>query len=176
MFLVPAAIETERLVLRKFNATDVAPFARLMTSPEATRFLAFPAEMKTQEGAKQLLKDTIKSYDTNKPFFALAIEQKKTGIFLGCCGVNPIEEQIAEIFYAVLPRYWRRGIATQVAQGLTTYLFQNTSVTGIKAFIVPGHVASERVAEKIGFSNNGLVENPNFKYKVYQFFLMKSSN
>lgn len=104
--MTPTAIETERLVLRRFKASDLDPFTRLMTTSEVTRFLAFPDEMKTEKGARELLENTIQSYGTDKPLFALAVEQTVTGTFLGCCGAHPLEKQIVEIFYAVLPAYW----------------------------------------------------------------------
>ena len=43
---------------------------------------------------------------------------------MGCCGANPLDEQAVEIFYAVVPAFWGRGIATEMAQALTSYLFE----------------------------------------------------
>lgn len=173
MYTVPTAIESERLLLRRFDSSDFAPFSRFMTTPEATRFLAFPDDTKTPKGAKHLLQRTIQAYDSTEPLFSLAVEEKASNSFVGCCGVNPLEEQTAEIFYAVVPEHWGRGIATEVAQALTSYLLDGSDVRGIKAFIVPGQEASKRVAEKVGFEDTGLVENPNFNRKVHQYVLMK---
>lgn len=142
-----------------------------MTTPEATRFLAFPDETKTEDGAKQLLEVTLEAYDSEEPLFALAVEEKASHTFVGCCGVNPLDEQSVEVFYAVVPEHWGRGIATEMTQALTSYLLEEASVTKIKAFIVPGHAASKRVVEKLGFRDTGLVENPNFEEKVHQYVL-----
>ncbi len=171
MYSVPETIETERLLLRRFKPPDLIPFIRFMTNKSATRFLAFPDETKTREGARQLFEDTVQSYDTEEPFFALAVEEKASQNFAGCCGVNPLEENTAEIFYAVIPERWGRGIATETAEELTRYLFEKTDTKTIKAFIVPGHEPSRRVAEKVGFQNTGLVENPNFQQKVHEYVL-----
>lgn len=176
VYSVPTSLETERLILRRFDSSDFAPFTRFMTTREVTRYLAFPKEMKTHEGAKQLLDKTLQAYDSAKPLFALAVEVKASHNFVGCCGVNPLDQQTAEIFYAVVPDYWGRGIATEVAETLTSYLFENLSVKVIKAFIVPGQEASKHVAEKVGFQNTGLVKNPNFKQKVHQYELVKSDS
>jgi ribosomal-protein-alanine N-acetyltransferase len=176
VYSVPTVIKTKRLVLRRFDSSDLVPFTRLITNPEATRYLAFPDEMKTHKGAEQLLEETIQAYDTTEPLFALAVEEKATHNFVGCCGVNPLEEQTIEIFYAVVPKHWGRGIATEMAQALTSYFFDGSDVKVIKAFIVPGQEASKRVAEKVGFQDTGLVENPNFKEKVHQYELVKEGS
>lgn len=173
MYCVPAAIETERLRLRRFQAADRAPFTRFMTTPEATRHLAFPDETKTTEGAIQLLETTIASYDSEKPIFALAVEEKVSHAFVGCCGVHPLDAREVEIFYAVVPECWGRGMATEMTHALTSYLFEQTGVNVIKAFIVPGHEASKRVARKVGFRDTGLVTNPNFSEEVHQYIRVR---
>lgn len=120
MYSVPATIDSQRLLLRRFRAADLIPFTRLMTTPEVTRCLSFPDEMKTQKGAEQLLETTLQAYDSSEPLFALAVEEKASHAFVGCCGVNPLEEQTVEIFYAVMPDHWGKGIATEIGQALVS--------------------------------------------------------
>ena len=120
MYPVPAAIESQRLLLRRFQSADLAPFTRFMTIPEATRYLAFPDEIKTREGAKRLFESTLTSYDSEEPLFALAVEEKASHAFVGCCGVNSLDEQEVEIFYAVIPEFQGQGMATEMAQALTS--------------------------------------------------------
>lgn len=144
-----------------------------MTAPEVTRYLAFPDELKTEEGARQLLEATLQAYDSPEPFFALAAEEKASRAFVGCCGINLLDGYAVELFYAVVPEYWGRGFATEMGQALTSYALDVLGVTMVKAFIVPGHEASKRVAEKLGFQEAGLVENLHFKEQVHQYILAK---
>lgn len=144
-----------------------------MTTPEVTRYLAFPDETKTTEGAIQLLESTIASYDSENPIFALAVEEKVSRAFVGCCGVHPLDPREVEIFYAVVPECWGRGTATEMTHALTSYLFNQAGVHVVKAFIVPGHEASKRVARKVGFRDTGLVTNPNFSDRVHQYVLAR---
>jgi ribosomal-protein-alanine N-acetyltransferase len=168
---LPHVIATERLLIRRFELSDLGPFVRFMTTAEVTRYLPFPAEMKTADGAQQLLEATIAAYDLDPPLHAFAIEDKATRAFVGCCGVNPLAEGEAEIFYAILPEHWRRGIAPEVARALADHLLHEAGLRVVRAFIVPGNEASERVARKVGFWNTGLVANPNFVEPVYQYVL-----
>lgn len=144
-----------------------------MTNPKVTRYLAFPDEIKTQSGAKKLLHETIQAYDTSEPLFALAVEEKSSDAFAGCCGLNPLEEKTVEIFYTILPKFWGQGMAAEIAKALVSYLFEKLNIEIVKAFVVPGHEASKRVAEKVGFQETGLVENPNFDKKVHEYILVK---
>lgn len=175
MYPVPTAIESERLILRRFHSADLPSLIRFMTTPEATRYLAFGDEIKTAAGARQLFASTLASYDSEQPLFALAVEEKVSGVFAGCCGISPLGRGEAEIFYALLPQHWRRGLATEIAQALTAHLFAETDTRQIKAFIMPGHEASKRVAEKTGFRDTGLVVNQNFSEKVHQYVLARLS-
>ncbi len=125
--------------------------------------------MKTLTGAEKLLSMTINSYGLDSPLLAYAIEQKSDKAFVGITGLHPIQESVVEIFYALLPPYWHKGFATEVLNGLTTFVFENTKVKTVTAFITPTNQASIRIAEKNGFVNQGLVENPNFKDLVHLF-------
>jgi len=144
-----------------------------MTTPEATRFLAFPDEMKTIEGAKSILEETIQAYNTDKPLFALAIEAKGSGTFLGCCGANSLSSEGVEIFCGLMPIHWKKGMGTEVCKSLISYLFEEHDIQIVKGFIVPSNKASIYMVEKIGFRNTGLVENPNFTEKVYKYEIIK---
>ena len=162
MYTVPLMIEAGRLLLRRFHAGDLVQFTRFMTNPQVTRYLTFPEAMKTADGAKQVLESTLSAYDSDKPLFALAVEERVSHAFVGCCGGNPLNEGEIEIFYALLPEYWGQGMATDMTRILTSFLLDQKDVGVVKAFIVPEHEASRRVVEKVGFRNMGLVTNPNF--------------
>lgn len=131
--------------------------------------LAFDDKAKTVDGAKSLLELTISSYDTENPLLAFAIEHKTNGEFIGATGLNPLNQHEVEIFYALLPNHWGKGIATEVLNGCSNYIFCNTSFQVILAFITQNNDASKRVAEKNGFINKGLIKNQNFQELVFLF-------
>ncbi len=162
-------IDTPRTIIRKFISKDQEKFIELLCNREVTDNLALTEDMKTTTGAANLLAMTINSYDSDSPLLAYAIEQKSDKVFLGITGLNPIQESVVEIFYALLPQYWHKGFATEVLNSLTKFVFENTKFKTVTAFITQTNQASIRVAEKNGFINHGLVENPNFKDLVHLF-------
>jgi pimeloyl-ACP methyl ester carboxylesterase len=113
-----------------------------MTEPAATQFLAFPPEIKSTTGATQLLETTISGYDLDRPLFALAVEDRESGIFVGMCGLNPLGTKTVEIFYAVAPEVWGRGFGTEIASRLVRYAIDDLRIECVKAFIVPSNSRS----------------------------------
>ena len=164
-------LETERLLIRQFSKTDEEGFIHFMTNSLITNNLAFDDTLKSKEGALAILSQTIESYHSDHPLLAFAITDKVTGSFMGACGINYLEQDIAEVFYAFLPDYWGRGYATEVLSKIKDYLVQTGSVKEIHAFITPQNKASIRVVEKFEFFNQGLVVKEGFTNKVLDYVL-----
>lgn len=162
-------IDTPRTTIRRLVSHDLERFVELLCNQKVTDNLALTEEMKTRDGAANLLSVTINSYDSDSPLLAYAIEHKTDKEFLGITGLNPLEESAVEIFYALLPQYWHKGFASEVLDSLTKFIFEGTEFKTVSAFITRSNQASIRVAEKNGYTNYGLVENQNFKDLVYLF-------
>jgi [ribosomal protein S5]-alanine N-acetyltransferase len=165
------ALETERLFIRQLHKTDEEAFILLMTNQLVTNNLAFDETVKTKEGAADLLKQTIESYRSDDPLLAFAVTNKINNSFVGVCGINFLNQESAEVFYAFLPAYWGKGYATEVLAEMKDFLFQKHAVKEIHAFIAQHNRASIKVAEKIGFKNKGLVFKENFSDKVYAYVM-----
>ena len=74
-----------------------------------------------------------------------------------------------EIFYALLPEYWGQGIATEILNYFSEYIFNHTTYQIILAYITQNNIASQKVAEKCGFINKGLVKNQYFQELVFLY-------
>ncbi|WP_162056530.1 GNAT family N-acetyltransferase [Pontibacter pamirensis] len=162
-------IHPPRITIRKFVSDDLDRFVELLCNQKVMDNLALTAEMKTRNGAANLLNMTMNSYSSDSPLLAYAIEHKADKAFLGITGLNPLEESMVGDFYALLPPYWHRGFASEVLDYLTKFIFEDTGFKTVLAFITRTNEASIRVAEKNGFTNYGLVENKDFKDLVYMF-------
>ena len=170
---VPNKLESKRLILRRFSIEDLDLFVRFMCDREATQFMAFPEAMKTLDGATNLFESTLEAYDADNPLFALAVQAREFKKIIGCCGLNLLNSEEAEIFYAVFPAYCGFGYGTEMAKALSQYALEKCSLKRIRAFIAPCHNASRRVAEKAGFKHHGLVDNSNFSEQVCDYILTK---
>jgi len=158
---IPDEIRTERLVIRPFRDADTAGYLEFMTDPRATRYLSVEPEQKTAAGARTLLDLVRGSYESDHPVWALAIEASPRG-FVGSCGVAPVEDPVFECYYSLLPRYWGCGYATEAAVGLLGYLFEETAIREIRAYMGAENWRSAAVADRIGMRFLGVRAHPHF--------------
>lgn len=162
-------LKTSRTIIRRLNHTDKDKLTELLCNKAVTNNMAFPDEMLTQKGVANLLEMTINSYDTEQPFYSFAITESKKKNLIGVCGFNPLDKNEIEVFYALLPKYWGKGLATEILTSLTEYAFTRTNYTTITAPITQNNKASIKVAEKNGFVNHGLKEDTGYKDLIFVY-------
>jgi RimJ/RimL family protein N-acetyltransferase len=156
---LPETLVTERLVIRRHRRADLAGFTAFLVHPTATRYMAFTPEQRTAAGARRLLDHVIASYDSPAPIVSLSLADPASDDYVGSCGAQPLGGgDGVEIYYTVLPEHQGRGLATEAAKALLDFVLDATAVERICAFVVPENVASRRVAEKLGFVDEGRVE------------------
>ncbi|MCB0564799.1 MAG: GNAT family N-acetyltransferase [Phaeodactylibacter sp.] len=158
---LPEVIETERLLIRPFQSRDLPFFLEFMLDEMATEYLSFAEEQKTETGARALFWEVIESNRSDNPIIALAIVDKENGVFIGSCGISPLDEQgVFECYYSLLPSYWGMGFATEAAKSLVGYFLSQEEVKVVKAFVSPGNPRSIHVAERIGMQPLGEAKHP----------------
>ena len=91
---------------------------------------------------------------------ALAAVDEVTGEIIGGGTLHHLdaERSIVEIGYFVLPHARRRGVATKIARMLADHAF-SLGIHRVAAYVNVGNVASERVAERAGFTREGIVRS-----------------
>lgn len=163
MIPLPESIETERLVIRPFKEEDREAYLAFMTDAEATRYLMFSDEQRTEEGAGALFDTVQGSYATEEPVFAYTIALKADDAFIGSCGLSELgEDERFECYYSLLPSQWGRGYATEATTALLRYCFEHDGVEEVWAFMSPDNPNSAGVAERIGMEDRGIREHPVF--------------
>jgi RimJ/RimL family protein N-acetyltransferase len=68
------------------------------------------------------------------------------------------ERSIVELGYWLFPQARGRGVATQVARMLAEHAF-SLGIARVTAMVDVGHVASERVLERAGFTREGVLRS-----------------
>ena len=80
---------------------------------------------------------------------------KENGQFIGRCGLLPWTidgQQEVEVAFALSKDYWGQGLATEAAQGIVQYGFENLNLSRLICVIDHDNSGSIRVATKIGMS------------------------
>ena len=150
----PNKIETQRLRIRRHTPEDLESFTAFMTDLELTQYLLFSDEDRTDEGARRILDQTIKSYTGAEPIFALAIAERETDRYIGTCGLGYSDQPDAvELFYSIIRAEQGKGFATEAARALLEYAWQVSDASAITAFIMPENEASAAVVRHLGFAD-----------------------
>ena len=144
------ALQTPRLLLRKFSADDLDRLAELTANEGFMRFSGHSAYDRVQTEA--MLERLLAPARLGKPS-QFAVILREDGMLLGFCGfflqmVDGDEE--LEIAYRLDPEYWGRGIATEAAQAVRDHAFRDLKVDRVISLIVPENFASKKVAGKNG--------------------------
>jgi RimJ/RimL family protein N-acetyltransferase len=142
-------LETARLRLREFTVGDLDPLAAMVADPEQMAF--YPAVRSRAEAAEWTARN-LGFYSTHG-FGIWLISWRSGEDFLGYCGIRPLSfegvDEI-EIGWHVHRSVWGRGVATEAASAVRDAAFGRFGVVRLVAMIRPDHLASRRVAEKIG--------------------------
>lgn len=144
-------INTERLILRKFEESDLHSFSLLAADPEVMRFsLKGPL---SPEKAKEYFERRVLSHYQTHGFGLLAVFLKDTQDFIGFVGLivqNIDETEEIELAYRLLPKYWNQGFATEAATAVCEYAFQTMAVERLISLIDPKNHKSLQVANRVG--------------------------
>lgn len=70
--------------------------------------------------------------------------------------------------YALMPRYWDRGLATEIATAIVDLAFTRLGFDNIVAAVRPDNVASRRVLEKIGARFEGDTVYKRAPHRLYR--------
>jgi RimJ/RimL family protein N-acetyltransferase len=148
-------LETGRLILRTWQDSDRAPFARMNADPRVMEF--FPAQMSAEESNNSV--DRASELFRERGFTIYAVELKQAGEFIGFVGlaVPRFEAHFTpcvEIGWRIAAEHWGCGYATEGARQVLRHAFHTLSLPAVVAMTVPANLRSRRVMEKLGMAHD----------------------
>jgi len=73
------------------------------------------------------------------------------GAFIGCCGLHPHREGVAELGVHLLPTHQGRGYATEAARAVLGFAFDIDETRAVFAGHHPDNAASRKLLTRLGF-------------------------
>jgi len=146
-------LETERLILRHLVMEDLDELFILYSDSEIRKY--FPEGVLSYEDTKEELEWHMNGHPRHPELGLWATIHKETGKFIGRCGLLPwtLEGQDeVEIAYLLDKAFWKQGLATEAAQGILQYGFEQLNLSRLICMVDPENVASQKVAQRIGMS------------------------
>jgi RimJ/RimL family protein N-acetyltransferase len=158
---VSTRLETARLVIRTFEARDAGAWLAMATDPEVTRFLPpAPRSDRTMELAQRVIGER-QAMERELGHAMWAVEEKTTGMFVGQCGLRPVDEGAGpeiDLAYHYTRASWNKGYGTEAAIAVLARSLGPADLDAIIAVVVPENAGSWRVMEKAGMRYEGLVD------------------
>ena len=160
----PVDLSTDRLRIRQFNERDIENCLRL-------RAQVFHVEEPRQR-AVNWLQWTIDSYRElaqlgQPPYADYALELRSQGQFIGSAGIVPtvipwgalrgearddlLSPEVG-LFWGILPRFRRRGFASEAGFALLEFLFHELHIARIVATTERDNIASQATMERLGMT------------------------
>jgi len=148
-------LRTHRLRLRRWCATDREPFAALNADPRVMEH--FPAPFSCEES--DALAARIEDHFEQHGFGLWAVEIVNIAPFAGFIGLSVPHFEAhftpcVEIGWRLAAEFWGRGYATEGAQAVVAFGFQQLLLPEIVSFTVPSNLRSRRVMERLGMTRN----------------------
>ncbi len=146
-------LETPRLVLRHLEPNDLGALFALYRDPEIRRY--FPDGTRTLDQTREELEWFLKGHPKFPELGLWATLEKRSGAFLGRCGLLPWEidgRQEVELAFLIDKARWSEGFATEASHAITDHARDRLHLQRLICLITPGNAASVRVALKVGMS------------------------
>ena len=149
-------LETERLILRKFEYKDVEDLYEYAKDEEVTKYLKF-ATYKSIEDAQDRIDDLLAKYAQEEKY-CWAIEEKESQKLIGSIDLFDVTSGEKEVGYLLNREYWNKGYATEAAKEVIKYGFEKLNLNKIWGHCVTVNIGSSKVMEKIGMKYQGITE------------------
>ena len=146
-------LNTKRLLLRHLEPRDLESLYALYRDPEIRKY--YPNGTRTHEETKEELEWFLQGHPRYPQLGLWATVDRKTGEFLGRCGLLPWHIQgtdEVELAFMVKKERWREGLATEAAHGIVRHAHEVLGLRRLVCLVMPGNAASVGVAEKVGMS------------------------
>ena len=154
-------IKTERLLLRRWQPRDRAPFAALNGDPETMRF--FPATLDREQS--DALVTVIEERFDRQGYGLWALEVTATGEFIGFTGLNPMPDGVPgaggmEIGWRLDRHAWHHGYATEAARAALRVAFDGAGLPEVWSMTAILNEPSQAVMRRIGLTEAARFEHP----------------
>jgi ribosomal-protein-alanine N-acetyltransferase len=150
-----SAATTARLILRRWQPEDLAPFAAMNADPLTMRHM--PAVL--TEAETRVLIDRFEAHHQQQGFGVWALEVPGVAPLIGYTGLQRVAFDApfvpaVEIGWRLAPKFWGKGYATEAAQAALRIGFEDLNLDQIVSFTVLANKPSWSVMERLGMTHD----------------------
>jgi RimJ/RimL family protein N-acetyltransferase len=148
-------IETDRIILRTWRASDRAAFAAMSADP---RVMAHLSPLDGEEAITAYLERNA-LHQARHGFSRWVMEERDTGAFAGVAGLRVVDftahfTPAVEIAWRMPVAFWGKGLATEAARACIEYGFNALKLREIVAITTSGNLRSRALMLRLGMTQN----------------------
>jgi RimJ/RimL family protein N-acetyltransferase len=148
-------LNTERLLLRPWHASDLWPFAALNADPVVMEYFAKPLDRSESD---LMVTRSMGHFDSHG-FGFWAVEEPNAGELIGMIrlAIPRFEAHFTpceEFGWRLAREHWGKGYATEAARASLRFGFEQLVLGEIVAFTVPQNVRSRAVTQRLGMTRS----------------------
>lgn len=158
-------VATPRLHVRPLQSDDTEQVAKIFADKQTRRWLPFPKEYGKIEARAWCTEMASERRDSGAGDHYGVIRREDDQL-VGCLWTKRTDwgALVTEISYAVAPDARGFGMAAEAVDALAIALILEHGFHRVELRVAPGNVASRRVAEKAGFTYEGLLRDAGYVY------------
>ncbi|WP_054027749.1 GNAT family N-acetyltransferase [Bacillus sp. FJAT-28004] len=160
-------LRTERVTLRKVEDKDRDDIFELYSNEAVVKYMPFTPFITAEEAINEM--DWYHEIFKAQSGLRWMIEHNESKKVIGTCGFLNYEKihNRVEIGYDLTPRYWGKGIMTEVVKCIMHFGFLTMKVNKIEAKVEPENEASVQLMNKLGFHKEGVLRQHEFEKGRY---------
>jgi RimJ/RimL family protein N-acetyltransferase len=149
-----AELRTERLALRSWRDSDLAPWAAMNADPQVREHLG---DLLTREQSEASVARFQADFD-ERGYGWWAVEVLSTGEFIGLTGLDQVDDGMpftgVEVGWRLARAAWGHGYATEAALASLDFGFDVLGLPEILAVTTAGNLRSQAVMRRIGMTTD----------------------
>jgi RimJ/RimL family protein N-acetyltransferase len=156
-------VSAPRVHVRPLTAADAEDVAGIFADKLTQRWLPFPPDFDVAEGRAWCTDLAAERRDSGAGDHYGAVRREDDRL-VGCLWTKRTDwgGRVTEISYAVAPHARGFGLAAEAVDALAIALILEHGFQRVELRVAPGNTASRRVAEKAGFTYEGLLRNAGY--------------
>jgi ribosomal-protein-alanine N-acetyltransferase len=160
-------LRTARLILARMRESDLPDLCRMHRDE---RVMATLGGVRSDEETAEYLKAQLAHWERDG-FGWWILRDAEAGSFVGRGGLRRLTvegREEGEVGYSLLPEFWGRGLATEVAEESVRIGFEILDLPDIVSFTLPTNRASRRVMEKAGLRYERDIVHADLPHVLYR--------
>lgn len=157
------ALETPRLLLRELGPADAPALLRIYGDANAMRWFGTDPLTSLQQAEQQIAAFAGWREQPN-PGTRWALQCRSSGALLGSCGLFKWNRswRSCSLGYELGPAAWGRGLMREALHAVLHWGFEQMELERVEAQIHPDNIASLKLAERLGFAQEGRLRQAGF--------------